>query len=125
MLGGFLALLAAATFALNAATARRAVLRASVLQGLAITVPLGVPLFLLVAWAFGETARLTAMPAEAVLWFAAAGIVHFVWGRYCNYRAAKAIGTNLSAPIMQTDILLSLTLAISKSTSCCELSPSK
>jgi drug/metabolite transporter (DMT)-like permease len=112
LLGGLLALLAAATFALNAATARRAVLRASVLQGLAITVPLGVPLFLLVAWAFGEAARLATLPGEAVLWFAAAGVVHFVFGRYCNYRAAKAIGANLSAPIMQTDILLSLTLAI-------------
>jgi uncharacterized membrane protein len=112
LLGSFLALLAAATFALNAATARRAVLRASVLQGLAITVPLGVPLFLLVAWAFGEAARLASLSGEAVLWFAAAGVVHFVFGRYCNYRAAKAIGANLSAPIMQTDILLSLTLAI-------------
>jgi drug/metabolite transporter (DMT)-like permease len=112
LLGGLLALLAAATFALNAATARRAVLRASVLQGLAITVPLGVPLFLIVAWAFGEAGRLAALPVEAVLWFAAAGVVHFVFGRYCNYRAAKAIGANLSAPIMQTDILLSLTLAI-------------
>ena len=27
-----------------------------------------------------------------------AGIVHFVWGRYCNYRAVQAIGSNLAGP---------------------------
>jgi len=112
LVGALLALLAAATFAFNAATARRAVLRASVLQGLAITVPLGVPLFLLIAWLLGGAGQLAAMPGEAVLWFVAAGVIHFVGGRYSNYRAAKAIGANLSAPIMQTDILLSLALAI-------------
>jgi uncharacterized membrane protein len=112
LLGSFLALLAAATFAMNAATARRGVLRATVLQGLAITVPIGVPLFFAVAWVFGEVGRLTAMPAEAVLWFAAAGVIHFVGGRYSNYRASKAIGANLAAPILQTDVLLTLALAI-------------
>jgi drug/metabolite transporter (DMT)-like permease len=112
LLGSFLALLAAATFALNAATARRGVLRATVLQGLAITVPIGVPLFFAVAWLFGEAGKLAVFPLEAALWFAAAGLIHFVGGRYCNYRAAKAIGANLSAPLLQTDILLTLALAI-------------
>jgi uncharacterized membrane protein len=87
-------------------------LKASVLQGLAITVPLGVPMFLLVAWVTGGLGALARFSGEAVLWFAAAGIVHFVWGRYCNYRATKAIGANLAAPLLQTDLLFSLTLAI-------------
>ena len=43
---------------------------------------------------------------------AAAGIMHFVWGRYCNYRATRAIGTNLVAPIQQFNLLITLALAI-------------
>ena len=41
MLGGFLALLSAATFAFETATARRGVLTGSVAQALSVTVPLG------------------------------------------------------------------------------------
>ena len=44
MLGGFLAVLAAAAFGLNAVATRRGVLTGSVAQGLAITVPIAVPI---------------------------------------------------------------------------------
>ena len=46
MLGVVLAALSAATFAFNNASARRGVLTGSVAQALAITVPIGVPMFL-------------------------------------------------------------------------------
>ena len=95
MLGGFLALLSAATFALNNASVRRGVLTGSVLQGMAITVPIGVPLFFIAAAATGSLDAVGGFPIKAVLALAAAGILHFVWGRYCNYRAMRAIGTNL------------------------------
>lgn len=112
MLGIVLSLLSAAAFAVNAAAARRAVLSASVMQGLAVTVPLGVPLFFLVAWIFGEAPALLQLPWVAVLWYSAAGIVHFVIGRYCNYAAAAAIGLNLASPIMQCEVLVTLALAL-------------
>lgn len=112
MLGITFSLLSAAFFSLNAAAARRAVLFGTVLMGLAITVPMGVPLFYLLALLTGEAHLIFGFPAEALLWFAAAGIVHFVCGRYCNYSAAGAIGTNLSAPIMQCEVLVTLILAI-------------
>ena len=38
--------------------------------------------------------------------------MHFVWGRYCNYRATRAIGTNLVAPIQQINLIFTLLLAI-------------
>lgn len=112
MLGFILSLLSATAFAINAAAARRAVLSASVMQGLAVTVPIGVPLFLLVAWLFGEAPALVSLPSVAVLWYGAAGIVHFVIGRYCNYAAAAAIGLNLAAPILQSEVLVTLVLAL-------------
>lgn len=112
MLGVVLSVLAAGTFALNATAARRAVLTGSVLQGLAITVPLGVPLFWLIAWAAGEAGDIARFPLAAVAWFAAAGIVHFVIGRYSNYAAAGAIGNNLAAPLLQCEVLVTLALAM-------------
>ncbi|MGE0628368.1 MAG: EamA family transporter [Hyphomicrobiaceae bacterium] len=112
LLGIAFSLLSAAFFALNATAARRAVLFGSVLMGLAITVPLGVPLFYLLALLTGEGHLVFGLPPEAVAWFSAAGIIHFVCGRYCNYSAAGAIGTNLSAPIMQSEVLVTLVLAI-------------
>jgi hypothetical protein len=53
VLAGFLAILSAATFALNNASVRRGVLTGSVAQAMAITVPLGVPLFFAAALASG------------------------------------------------------------------------
>ena len=112
MLGIIYSLAAAATFALNAAAARRAVLSGSVLQGLIITVPLGVPLFLVLMFVSGEIGLLAAFPLSAYLWFAAAGIVHFVIGRFGNYSSAAAIGTNLASPILQSEVIVTLVLAM-------------
>jgi drug/metabolite transporter (DMT)-like permease len=112
VLGGLLALLSAAAFAFETATARRGVLTASVTQAMAITVPLGVPIFFVIAFVIGALPIVAGFPAEAVAYLAAAGVLHFVWGRYCNYRATKAMGANLVAPVQQANMLVTLGLAI-------------
>ena len=112
MLGGFLALLSAATFALNNACVRRGVLSGSALQAMAITVPIGVPLFLLAAAATGSLGAITGFSPNAIAALALAGVLHFVWGRYCNYRAMRAIGTNLAAPVQQVNLIFTLAVAI-------------
>lgn len=112
MLGGFLSLLAAATFALNNAAVRRGVLTGSVLQAMAITVPIGVPLFLVAGLLSGTLGNVTDFSGEGVFILAFAGVVHFIWGRYCNYRATRAIGANLAAPVQQVNLIISLVLAI-------------
>lgn len=112
MWGALFAVLSAATFGFNNAAIRRGVLSGSVLQALAITVPMGVPFIFLVLLASGQLGRLSEMSLAAYGWFALAGVVHFVWGRYCNYRATKAIGGNLTGPWAQLNVVLSLVLAI-------------
>jgi drug/metabolite transporter (DMT)-like permease len=112
VLGGSLALLSAAAFAFETVTSRRGVLTASVTQALAVTVPLGVPIFLLFAAAFGGLAIAAGLPGQAITCLAAAGVLHFVWGRYCNYRASKAMGAILVAPVQQSNLLVTLALAI-------------
>lgn len=112
MLGGFFALLSAAAFAAESAAARRGVLTASVAQALAVTIPIGVLIFLVVTTVFGALGTVLTFSVQTVFWLAMAGIVHFVWGRYCNYRAAKAMGSNLVAPLLQGSILVTLVLAM-------------
>lgn len=112
MLGGLLALLSAGMFAFESATARRGVVTASVVQALAITVPVGVPIFLVSAAAFGALPMIAGFSGAAIGYLAAAGILHFLWGRYCNYRASKAMGANLVAPVQQSNMLVTLALAV-------------
>jgi uncharacterized membrane protein len=112
VLGALLAICSAATFAFNNASVRRGVLTGTVGQAMAITVPLGMPLFFLAALATGNLAAVAGFPPKALAALAAAGILHFVWGRYCNYRATRAIGTNLVAPIQQVNLIFTLFLAI-------------
>jgi uncharacterized membrane protein len=112
VLGGIFGLLAAATFAVNNAAARRGVLTGSVAQAVAISVPMGVPMFALAALATGTLGVVTEFSQAALLYLAAAGIVHFVFGRYCNYRATKAMGANLVGPVQQVSLILTLGLAV-------------
>ena len=128
MLGALLAVLSAATFALNNASVRRGVLTGTVGQAMAITVPLGVPLFFLAALVTGHLGAVTEFSPKALIALALAGILHFVWGRYCNYRATRAIGANLVAPIQQVHLIISLSLAIwllGNSLPCCASSASR
>jgi drug/metabolite transporter (DMT)-like permease len=112
VLGIILSLLSAATFAFNNASARRGVLSGSVLQALAITVPIGVPMFFAAALLSGNLGRLADFSAQGLQFLAAAGVLHFIVGRYGNYRASKAIGVTLSAPIVQLNLIVTLALAV-------------
>ena len=111
MLGALLAFASAAFFGMNNATVRRGVLKSTVLQGMAITVPLGVPIFAVFALFMGGYAAMANWSLASWLWMMLAGVVHFVIGRYGNYRATQALGATLSTPIQQFSILIALLLA--------------
>ena len=112
MLGVVLAALSAATFAFNNASARRGVLTGSVAQALAITVPIGVPMFLAAVIATGNLGAVWHFSSQALGLLALAGVLHFVVGRYGNFRAAQAIGANLSGPVIQLSLAITLVLAV-------------
>jgi drug/metabolite transporter (DMT)-like permease len=112
MLGAFFAICSAATFGFNTATVRRGVLSGSVFQAMAITVPLGVPLFFVAALASGQLGALGQFGWPGTGYLAMAGILHFVWGRYWNYRAVREMGANLSGPVQQISLVAALTFAV-------------
>jgi drug/metabolite transporter (DMT)-like permease len=41
-----------------------------------------------------------------------AGVLHFVWGRYWNYRAVRAIGSNLAGGFTQVQLVVALSAAM-------------
>jgi drug/metabolite transporter (DMT)-like permease len=112
MLGGLLALISATFFSLNNAQARRGVVSGTVWQAMAISVPFGVPFFFFALLIFGSLSELGTFTWSNMVWLACAGIVHFVIGRYANYRGAKAMGANLVGPIQDVNILVSLGCAV-------------
>lgn len=111
MLGALLSLASAAFFGLNNATIRRGVIKGSVLQAMAITVPFGVPMFIAFAAFMGGFQAMAEWGLAPWLWMSLAGVVHFVAGRYGNYKATQTIGATLSTPIQQVSILVALILA--------------
>jgi len=112
VLGAFFAALGAFTFALNNAMLRRGVLTGTVMQAMAVTVPVGATGFLALAAVAGALPALLDFPPIAAAWMAGQGIVHFVVGRFFNYRASQLVGVNLSAPVVQLQVAVTMLLAV-------------
>ncbi len=112
MLGILYAALGAFTFALNNVAMRRGVVTGSVLQGMALSVPIGGLSFLVMTAAFGDLGQLATFPTAALIWLAGQGIVHFVIGRYCNYKSNQLMGVNLGAPVVQLQVAVAMLLAV-------------
>ena len=112
MLGALLAVLSAATSAFNNAAARRGVITGTVIQAMSITVPVGLACFIPASLLTGAAARLPALPAASLAAMAGVGLLHFIVGRYCNYRANQAAGANLVAPVIQLQVVVSVVLAV-------------
>jgi drug/metabolite transporter (DMT)-like permease len=112
VLGGAFALVAAVTFAWTNAAVRRGVVTGTAVQATTLSIPIGVPIFFAALLMSGQAAWLWELPLRSAVVFVIVGINHFIIGRYCNYRALAAIGTNLAGPVMQFSLIVSLTLAI-------------
>jgi uncharacterized membrane protein len=112
VLGVLFTLLAAASFGLNNATVRRGVITGTVTQVVVMSMPIGLLMFGAAALAFGQIGQVAYFTPEKMVFLVAAGVVHFVVGRYCNYRSIQAMGANLSAPVQQWTLLVTLTLAV-------------
>lgn len=112
MLGGLLSLVSAVMFAYANASVRRGVLTGTVLQAVGISLPVALPVFVLAMLPAGGFDILAGFGLRAWLLLGVAGVIHFAWGRYCNYRATKAIGANLVAPVQQFSLVLTLLLAV-------------
>ena len=112
MLGTILAFASAAFFGLNSVSMRRGVLTGTVLQGITISLGLGLPLFLLISVLIGSFDQIWKFSTQNYFLLALAGVIHFAFGRYCNIRATQAMGGLLVRPLQQMSVILSLILAL-------------
>ena len=111
MLGSLLALLSAMSFAFNDVAVRRGILYNSVYKSIAVTVPIGVPLFIAAMLVFDCYEALNSLTIRSISFFGIAGIIHFIFGRYCNYKSIEYLGTTLAGPVMQISLLISVFFA--------------
>lgn len=112
ILGSFLSFVSAGFFGFNAVMMRRGVLTGSALQGLCFTLPLGALLFGLTSLFLLTREDIAELNLRGVWYFAGAGVIHFLVGRYTNYRCTKAVGANIGGPIQQFTVVVSVVLAI-------------
>jgi drug/metabolite transporter (DMT)-like permease len=112
LLGILYAALGAFTFSLNNVMMRRGVVTGSVLQAMALTVPIGAVSFVVMTAAFGALDQIAVFPIAALAWLAGQGVVHFVLGRYCNYKSNQLMGVNLAAPVVQLQVPFAMLLAV-------------
>jgi drug/metabolite transporter (DMT)-like permease len=94
------------------ATVRRGVVSGTPVQAMSVSVPLGVLCFLPLAALTGELFRLPQFPMRSAAWMAGLGVLHFVIGRYCNFRANSVAGVNLTAPVVQLQVVVTMVLAV-------------
>lgn len=114
MIGGLLSLLSAVTFAYANASVRRGVLTGTVLQAVAISLPVALPFFVVAMLMTGGFQVLADFSRTSLALLVLAGVIHFAWARYCNYRATKAMGANLVAPIQQYSLVITLVVISEK-----------
>jgi drug/metabolite transporter (DMT)-like permease len=112
MAGALIALLSAFAFSMNGVLVRRAVAHATASQGAFVTVLMGVPMFLLAALFAGQLLRIGDLSPEAFGYLTAAGAIHFVVGRYFNYRAIGLIGAARTGPVQALQIPYSVAVAV-------------
>src|SRR3954463_15097321 len=112
MLGVFYTLLAAVSFGVNNATVRRGVIKSTVTQIVAVSMPIGLAMFIIAATIFGQIGEVGRFSTQSLAFLASAGVVHFVLGRYCGYRSIQAMGAVLASPVQQWSLLVTLSLAV-------------
>ena len=112
--GALLALVSAFSFSVNFILVRRgfADAGATAAQGAFITVLLGVPFGLAAVLITGQLFNFDQISLDGYLLLAAAGIVHFGIGRYCNYRGIAAIGAPRAATIQAIAVPYSVLMAM-------------
>ena len=112
MTGAVLALISAAIFGFQNAAARRAVVSATPLQGMVLTVPTVVPALGVGCYLMGGFDVMQDWPIASYVYAGMAGLMHFVIGRNSNYHSMRALGSTLSTPIQQVSTIFSLFLAV-------------
>ena len=102
--GLIFALLAAVSFAGSVVFVRKATAQTGEsFTPTAISVFMGIPFFAAVLLITGEWSKLLAVSWHALILLGAAGIMHFIVGRFLGYSSYRLIGANKATPFIMTN----------------------
>ena len=111
--GLIFALFSALTFAMSAVFIRRGVSEAGEsFTATAISVFIGIPFFAASLFLSGEWSKLWSASGQAFILLGAAGILHFVAGRFLAYNAYRLIGVNKASIFMRTSPFYTVILGV-------------
>jgi drug/metabolite transporter (DMT)-like permease len=114
MSGSIFAILGALAFAFNGIATRRAVILVrDATIGVLVTVPLGMPFFLLILVITGQTKSILSFSWQSYAWLSAAGIIHFIVGRSLSYSCVQLVGANIANILRRASPLVAVILGIS------------
>ncbi len=104
--GSIFALLAAACFSSSQVFARRGVSwTGESFSAVPVSISVGTLLFFLLVCFTDEWGRLWHLPWRGLALLGAAGILHFVIGRFFNYSCLRLVGANIGGALLTTNIL--------------------
>lgn len=111
--GLILALLASVSFAGSVVFVRKATARTGEsFTPTAISVFIGIPFFAVVLLITGEWSKLLSVSWQALISLGAAGIIHFIIGRFLGYSAYRLIGANKATPFIMTNPFYTIILGV-------------
>lgn len=114
MIGSFFALLSASIFALHNIFLRRAVLHVTNASlGTVISVPMALPIFLLILVVSNQITSILNYPWQSYVWLSSAGVLHFVIGRSLHYSCVQIVGANMALVLSRLNIPVSVVIGIS------------
>ncbi len=108
------AIVGALSHAFGALATRRAVIKVpDATVGTLLSVPIGVPFYLLILIVTGQISSIASFSWQSFVWLSAAGIIHFMIGRALSYNCVQLVGANASQIITRVSPLVTAFLGIS------------
>jgi drug/metabolite transporter (DMT)-like permease len=111
--GLIFALLASVSFAGSVVFVRKATAQTGEsFTPTAISVFMGIPFFAVVLFFSGEWGKLLSVSGRAFILLGAAGIIHFIVGRFLAYSSYRLIGANKATPFIMTNPFYTVILGV-------------
>ncbi len=110
----FLSIIGAFSYACSSIFARRAVMHVSdAVLGVMITVPLGVPFFMIILIFTGQMGSILSFSWQSYLLLSTAGFLAFVLGRALHLKSLQLIGANTTTILTRVNPLVAVILGVS------------
>lgn len=82
------------------------------MNGVFISLVVSLPFFLIILFASGQIESVVNLTWDAYAWLGAAGIIHFILGRWLYFNSVQLVGGNIASILRRIDSLVALFLGV-------------